>query len=132
MIIRQRKVEFAHRGRSRTDACDRRTAADQHARTPRISRLMALAIRLDQLIKEGVVSDRAELARLGHVSRARLTQVMNLLQLAPDIQESLLFLSIIHPGRDVISERQLRMVACRRNWQEQRRLWLALLRKIEQ
>jgi hypothetical protein len=43
---------------------------------PRISRLMALAIRFDQLIREGTVTDQAELARLGHVSGARLTQIM--------------------------------------------------------
>ncbi len=48
---------------------------------------MALAIYFDQLISEGVVADQAEIARLGHVSRARVTQIMNLLSLAPDIQE---------------------------------------------
>lgn len=53
-------------------------------RAPRVSRLMALAIRLDGLNRDGVVSDQAELARLDQVSRARLTQVMNLLYLAPD------------------------------------------------
>lgn len=52
-------------------------------RVPRISRLMALAIRFDQLIRDGVVEDQAQLARLGHVSRARLTQITNLLALAP-------------------------------------------------
>ncbi len=45
-----------------------------------------------ELIREGVVTDYAELARLGHVTRARVTQIMNLLHLAPDIQETLLFL----------------------------------------
>ncbi len=44
---------------------------------------MALAIRFDGLMRQGVVKDQAELARLGHVSRARLTQIMNLLCLAP-------------------------------------------------
>jgi len=52
---------------------------------PRISRLMALAIRFDRLIKSGEVTDQADIARLGHVSRARVTQIMNLLLLAPDI-----------------------------------------------
>ena len=54
---------------------------------------LALAIRFDQLIRDGVVTDQAELARLGHVSRARLTQIMNLLNLAPDIFEALFILS---------------------------------------
>lgn len=59
---------------------------------PRIARLMALAIRFDRLIREGVVKDYAELARLGGVSRARITQIMNLLNLPPGEQERLLFL----------------------------------------
>ena len=58
-----------------------------------------MAIRLDQLIRDGVVADQAELARLGHVSRARLTQIMNLLYLAPDLQEKLLFWPTFERGR---------------------------------
>ncbi|MCC7409111.1 MAG: hypothetical protein IT442_13675, partial [Phycisphaeraceae bacterium] len=54
-------------------------------RTPRVSRLMALAIRFENLVASGEVRDYAELARLGHVTRARVTQVMNLLCLAPSI-----------------------------------------------
>ena len=72
---------------------------------------MALAIRLDQLIRDGVVTDQAELARLGHVSRARLTQMMNLLNLAPDIQEALLFFPRVESGRDPVGERELRPIA---------------------
>ncbi len=58
---------------------------------PRLSRLMALAIYMEGLIREGHVADYAELARLAQVSRARITQIMNLLHLAPDIQEEILF-----------------------------------------
>jgi len=79
-------------------------------RVPRISRLMALAIRFDQLIREGAVSDQAELVRLGHVSRARVTQILNLLNLAPDIQESLLFLPHVERGKDSVTERELRPI----------------------
>lgn len=61
-------------------------------RIPRISRLMALAIRFDELIRTGQVVSYSELARLGHVSPARVTQIMNLNLLAPAIQEELLFL----------------------------------------
>ena len=60
-------------------------------RIPRVARLMALAIRFDQLIRDGVVNDYAELARLSHVSRARISQIMNLLSLDPDLQEAILF-----------------------------------------
>ena len=54
-------------------------------RIPRLARLMALAIKFDILIQQDVVRDYADLARLGHVSRARMTQIMNLLHLAPEI-----------------------------------------------
>ena len=76
-------------------------------RVPRISRLMALAIRFDRLIKEGEITDQADLARLGNVSRARVTQIMNLLQLAPEIQEALLFLPRTVKGRDPIREHRI-------------------------
>ena len=51
-----------------------------------------VAIRFERLIQAGAVADYAELARLGHVTRARITQIMNLRLLSPDIQERLLFL----------------------------------------
>ena len=51
---------------------------------------MALAIHFDRLIREGKVKDYAEIARLGKVTRARVTQVMNLLGFSPDLQERLL------------------------------------------
>ena len=61
-------------------------------RLPRIARLMALAIKFEGMIQAGVAADYADLARLGGVTRARMTQIMNLLNLAPDIQEQILFL----------------------------------------
>src|SRR5262245_6043609 len=72
------------------------------ATVPRIARRMTLAIRMDELSREGV-ADQSELARLVHVSRARLTQIMNLLHLAPDIQEELLFLTVKLRGRDAVT-----------------------------
>lgn len=65
---------------------------------------MALAIHFDGLIRQGLVKDYADLARLGGVSRARITQIMNLLNLPPTEQEELLFLK--NRG---ISERRLRI-----------------------
>jgi hypothetical protein len=84
---------------------------------------MALAIRLDQLIRDGVVADQAELARLGRVSRARLTQIMNLLCLSPDIQEEVLFLPCVESGREPVSERDLRPIAAVVDWEGQREMW---------
>ncbi len=90
---------------------------------PRVARLMALAIRFEGLIREGVVADYAELARLGHVTRARVTQIMNLLNLAPDIQEEILYLPRVEHGRDPITERDLRQIVAVSDWKVQQRMW---------
>jgi hypothetical protein len=95
-------------------------------RVPRIARLLALALRFEQLLQAGVLADYAELARLGHVSRARVSQIMNLLLLAPDIQETLLFLPRTLSGRDPIHLRQLLPLTTVRDWRQQRALWQAL------
>ena len=72
------------------------------------------------------MEDQAELARLGHVSRARLTQVMNLLSLAPDVQEQILFLPVTERGRDAVTEKQLRPIAATSSWKKQSRMWQCL------
>jgi hypothetical protein len=95
-------------------------------RVPRIARLMALALRCQQLLATSVISRYAELAALGHVSRARISQILNLLMLAPDIQEALLFLPKVERGRDPIHLRQLQPLAQVLDWRKQRRLWRAL------
>jgi hypothetical protein len=84
---------------------------------------MALALRFERLLKEGAVTNYSELARLGHVTRARVSQVMNLLYLAPDIQEELLFLPPVERGRDPLMLRDLLPVATKTDWRVQRRLW---------
>jgi hypothetical protein len=86
---------------------------------PRIARLMALAIRFEGMLRNRTIQDYAELARLGHVTRARITQIMKLRHLAPDIQEQILFL----PNITCISERSLRPVVSRIDWHEQRRMF---------
>ena len=81
---------------------------------------MALAICFDQLIRDGVVANQAELARMGHVTRSRATQILNLLNLAPDIQEEILFLER-EPGREIITERSLRAIVVDIDWRKQRK-----------
>ncbi len=95
-------------------------------RVPRVARLLALAIRFEELVTGGVVKNYAELARLGYVSRARVTQIVNLLQLAPKIQEEVLFLPAQSSGRDSVTERALRSLAAEPDWRMQRRMWRRL------
>jgi hypothetical protein len=85
---------------------------------PRIARLMALALRFDGLLRKKAIRDYAELARLGRVTPARITQIMKLLYLAPDIQEQILFLTLAKG----LNERNLRRIVSQIDWSEQRRM----------
>lgn len=118
MITIQRKLRLGQQGRKR-----KARGKPDVGRVPRVARLMALAIRFDRMIRDGVVADQAELARLGHVTRARLTQIMNLLALAPDMQEAILHLEPTSHGRDRICERDLRSISKVTDWLKQRRAW---------
>ena len=102
-------------------------ATYEPGRVPRVARLMALALRFDEQVRLGVVASYSELAELGHVTRARISQVMNLLNLAPEIQEALLFLPRTERGRDPIHLRQLQLIASTVEWRKQRRLWADLV-----
>ena len=110
--VRPRRQESAKSGQS-----DQVSAAGSPSRIPRIARLMALAIKFETMVERGEVRDYADLARLGYVTRARITQIMNLLMLAPDIQEQLLF-----PvgAMAMLRERELRPIVLLNLWREQR------------
>jgi len=96
------------------------SASPPAPRIPRITRLMALAIKFDDMIRRGEVRGYADLARLGHVTRARITQIMNLLNLAPDIQEELLLGAPLQNGTAQITEPDVRQVAALVHWAPQR------------
>ncbi len=87
-------------------------------RIPRISKLMALAIKMQGMVDRGEVKDYAELARLAQVTRARMTQIMNLNLLSPDIQETLLFLEP-EAGRDSVTLKGLQAVCLQSDWGRQ-------------
>jgi hypothetical protein len=82
--------------------------------------MLALAHKIQQAIDAGTVSDRAEVARRLGFTRARVTHLMDLTLLAPDLQERVLGLEAVD-GVEPISERELRKVAHARTWDEQRR-----------
>jgi hypothetical protein len=91
-------------------------------RVPKVARWMALAIRCDELVRTGVVGSYRDLADLAGVTRARVTQVMNLLHLAPDIQEALLDLPRV-TGHEPVLLRDLQPIAMVSEWKRQRRMW---------
>jgi hypothetical protein len=84
---------------------------------------MALAFKFQGMVDSREVRDYADLARLGYVTRARITQIMNLLNLAPDLQETLLTFSPTSIKRDAITERHLRPIVTEAHWPEQRRIF---------
>jgi DNA invertase Pin-like site-specific DNA recombinase len=95
-------------------------------RVPRIARLMALAFKLESLLKQGVVTDHTSLAALGRISKSRLTQILNLRNLAPDIQEQLLFLTSVQADRCRLCEKSIRRLSSVLRWDEQRAAWTTL------
>jgi hypothetical protein len=105
--------------------CKCPTQGDAPAAAPRIARLLALAMRCEALLRAGEVRSYAELARLGSVSAARITQMMNLLNLSPGIQEQILFLSAA--DADAVVERNLRSIARVNDFDQQQRLFARLL-----
>src|ERR1700722_13467711 len=113
-------IHFHNRGRGNRRALRTRPIPSrpvpEPGRAPPIARPLALAIRFEQLLRSGQIADYTELAELGHVSRARITQIMNLLLLAPDLQEEILFLPRTERGRDAIHLRQLQPLALVADW----------------
>jgi hypothetical protein len=85
---------------------------------------MALAIRFDGLLRAG--HKQADLAQLGHVSRARISQIVSLLHLAPDIQEAILFAPRVQRGRAPLILAKVLPIAAIPDWKKQRRRWQAL------
>jgi hypothetical protein len=90
-----------------------------------LARLLALAHKLEGVVRSGKVKDYAELARLAHVSSARIGQIVILAQLAPAIQERILFLPSEH--ETPLAERELRAVAREPRWDRQQALFERLL-----
>jgi hypothetical protein len=127
MLTATHKLEFKSGKRTAKTIVEARSHPEQPTpdRLPRITKMMALAIRLDHLIKTGQVIDQAELARLGHVSRARLTQIMDLNLLAPEIQEEILLFEKSNRADVAKIEREIRKIARIASWSMQRCRWKA-------
>jgi hypothetical protein len=91
----------------------------------RVARMLAVAHALSGLLARPDGPTRGEMARALKMTEARLSQLLDLILLAPDIQEELLFLEVA-PGRDPIPERALRYVVRALAWREQRRRFARL------
>lgn len=124
------KIHFqtGHHGRKylKKGACSKNSPLPNEA-LPRLTRLLALAHRWDRLISEGIVANRAEIARMGGLSRARITQIMDLLYLAPNIQDEILLPQDGVKAELAVPERAVRKINKTPGWANQRKLWRNLL-----
>src|SRR5271165_3022889 len=130
----ERTIHICRQARGRHDlreGAQPDAATVTQARVPRLTRLMALAIRFDHLLHTGQIRDQAELARLGQVTRARVSQILGLVHLAPDIQEQLLFLKGGQRGAELLLA-DLQPITRLADWTAQRRRWSALRRRSQQ
>jgi hypothetical protein len=93
---------------------------------PRVSRLLAVAHRFERRLRRGEVTSFAEIAAAERLTRARVTQIMDLLLLAPDLQERVLFLPRPASPDEKLSERDLRQIVRAPVWSDQRRIWAEL------
>ncbi|MEL6110837.1 MAG: hypothetical protein AAFU85_32935 [Planctomycetota bacterium] len=96
-------------------------------RVPHVKRLMALAIRLEDLLDNGLVGNQSEIARAAGISTARVSQIVNLNRLAPDIQQTILELEPTTEKTDPFLERQVREIATHINWVRQRKRFKNLM-----
>jgi len=88
-----------------------------------VVRLLASAHRIDSMIRNGELDDLAEAARRQNLTRARVTQITNLLLLAPRIHEAILGLPLAANGADPITERKLRPIVAEPDWKRQAKMW---------
>jgi hypothetical protein len=87
---------------------------------------MALAIRFDELLRSGAARDLNHLAAVSNVSQPRISQILSLTMLAPELQELLLFLPRVLEGKPEISEKSLRPITLLESWSDQREAWKSL------
>jgi hypothetical protein len=111
---------------SRARARQRGRPAPSEVYPARVARQLALAYALQERIQSGEFGNQAALARGLGFSRERISKIMDLLNLAPDIQEEILFLECA-PGGQPAAEADLHKLVLKTTvWEEQRACWASL------
>lgn len=129
MINSAAEVQFRLHASKRAERCNTAEAPSSHrGRLPRVTQVLALAIHFQDMIQRGEARDYSDLARLGCLTRERMSQIMELIWLAPDIQQEILEFPPNRTGRFPVSEVAARRVAEKLSWVEQLEVW----RKVKQ
>jgi hypothetical protein len=133
MIKVKLKVDVDLRAVSKQEKAEQQLAkpVQRRGKIPRVSRLMAISIQFDRMLRSGEAKDTLHLAEMHSISSPRVTQIMNLALLAPDIQEALLNLPREFVGRSAINEKMMRPIAAEVDWDKQRSIWKALHNEAE-
>ena len=116
-------VTVSYRVSFRTERVPDVPVVEPVGRVPRVARVLALAHKVDGMIRSGELRDLAHAAKVCGVTRARMTQIMNLLLLTPEIQQEILDLPAVTKGRDPITERNLREIVAEPLWERQMARW---------
>jgi hypothetical protein len=119
------EVPFLRVKRSKADAFTSATTMSTCTRPSRVAQMLALAHAMRRLLDQGAVYGHGDLAVIAGVTRPRVTQLLDLTLLAPDIQEELLFAHRL-PGREMVTERTLRAIVRCLGWTEQRCRWRSM------
>lgn len=95
-------------------------------RPAKVARMLALAHHIRWAIERGDVPDAATVARRLGLTRARVSQLLDLCLLAPDVQEAILALEAVD-GAEPMAERALREVVREVGWEGQRGVWVEVV-----
>lgn len=120
------EVPFVRSKRGKADVFVAPPSPEPTRLASRVAKMLALAHTMNALLRDGTVVDQRELAAIMGSTRGRVTQLLDLTLLAPDIQEQLLDAS--DAGMTRITEHALRSIVRLRCWTEQRRVWGAMVR----
>ena len=104
--------------------------ASARGQLPRVTQVLALAIHFQEALSRGEAQDYADLARIGGVSRERISQIMKLLWLAPSIQQEVLYLPPTPGGKYPISELSVRRIAKLLPWDAHIAEWTRLKEQV--
>lgn len=91
---------------------------------PTVSRMMALAIFYEKLIKDGKIKSVSDIGRLENIAQQRVSQVMSLLLLSPKLQEKLLTLPRQYGYSCRISTEQAINIAREIDFERQKELFI--------
>jgi hypothetical protein len=96
-------------------------------REPLLRQNLVLAYQIQELFEKEKAKNLRQVGQWLHMTHARISQIMNLLFLAPDIQEEILFSD---EGKVLrLTEHKIRKIPMEVNWAKQREMWNEICKK---